>query len=800
MSIVKKKAIILPLVFVLAIIIGMMGSPEKVPAEEEGSTMNAASLPVLCASFEDGLINPLYGYTQEMNTAGLADSVYPFTDSLTMRVTLLDGAAKPKSVSYEVRDEQGSRLIERGSTDRFEGDGSDYRFGFSLQDLYEEECDYRLKFTVEMSDRQAFYYTRIRKVDEKTLAALTEYAESFHEAMFDKSAAAAYASKLEPNDQADKNTLAYADIHCSADQVSWGSSGAQPASAPWMTIQALHGDYGYFRFDYLVRADAGGAEPVTLCCRETMTLQKNKAAMYLLAYERHAAQLWSASEDTVSAKGFLLGVQEQENVQLLTAGSTTAFAVNGELYSYEAGEQKLTRVFSFRRNGEHELRSFRSDCDIRIMEVSENGDIEFAVSGYMNGGIREGMSGAVGYTWQAETGKLKEIMAAASDKAPEIVKADTGVLFIRGGGHFLYFCLDGQIIAMDISSGETAVLVDRNEFGSFARNEAGTAFAWQAGSDQTFPGSLHVMDLNTALNSDIEAEKGEFIRLLGYMREDLIIGRGKRTDEPVSDGEDGRFPMYALEILSDTLEPITGYSYPGLFLSGIEKDSEKIIVRRYARQADGAYLEKEDDVMLRSRSETKPQSDGVSSYTHEGLGRLIMIPVNKLPSYLRLETEIAAEVIRGPELSLPKADENTPDLFCAYGRGRLLKTTAALGEAIAEASADYGYVTDSRDGRIVWAWSVKQEKKELSAGAIRADLPRHVEISGASYRNLQYYLDAGIPVRWISQDLGERWIIGHEWQKGILYDPQTRKTERMAQEELEKAILRNDNFLWVYTD
>ncbi len=800
MSTAKKKAIILPLVFIAALVIGMMRAPEKAPAEEEGSTMNAASLPVLCASLGNRLIDPLYGYTEEMDAAGLMDSVYPFTDSLTMKVTLLGGTTRPKSVTYEIRDEQGERLIERGSAGVFEGSRSECSFSFSLQDLYEEETYYRLKFTVNMNDRSANYYTRIRKVDGETLTALTEYAAAFHDAQFDKSAAAAYSAKLEPNDQADRNTLAYVDIHCAVDQVSWGSSGAQPASSAWMTIQALHGDYGYFRFDYLAKADAGGAKPVTLCCRETMTLQKNKAAMYLLEYERHADQLWEAGEDTVSTRGFLLGMQEDGSVQAESSGDFTAFAVNGELYCYAAKEQKLTRVFSFRRNGEHELRSFRSDCSIRIMEVSADGNIEFAVSGYMNGGIREGMSGAVYYTWQASTGSLKENMAIASGKAPDIVKEDTAKLFVRGGGHFLYFCLDRQIVAMDISSGETAILVDRGEFGSLVLNEAGTAFAWQPGSEQALPGSIHVMDLETGTNTGLEAGEGEFIRTLGYIREDLIIGRGRKTDAPLDDGENGRYPLYSLEILDSSLENIVTYSYPGIFISGIEKDKEKIIVSRYALKADGIYLEEADDVLLRSDSETKPGQAGVSSYTHETLKRLTMIPMSKLPSYLRLTEEHTGTVIEGRKLVLPDTGGESPDVYYARGCGRLLGVFAVPGEAIAAASPDYGYVIDSRDAGLVWAWSVKKEGKELSPGAIRTDLQRHLDISGASYRNLQYFLDEGIPVRWISPDLGERWIIGYEWQKGILYDPVTQETERMAQEDLEKAVLRHDNYLWICTD
>lgn len=799
MSTGRRKAIILSAVFILAFAIGMMRAPEeRTRAEEEGSAMNAASLPVLCASFGDMLINPLYGYAEEMDAAALAESVYPFTDAFTMNVSLLDGGALPKSVSWEVRDEADGRLIERGNTASFGGSRSDLRFAFSLQDLYEDETDYRLRFAVETEDRTAFYYTRIRKVGQETLEALTDYAVKFHDAQFDKEAAAGYAAKLEPDDKADRGTLAYVDIHCSPDQVSWGDSGAKQASKTWMTIQALHGTYGYFRFDYLAEAGFGGAKPVTFRCRETMTLQKNGKSMYLLEYERHAGQLWEANEDTVSAKGFLFGIQEDGAAEAVTGGDITAFTVNGELYAYAPKEQKLTRVFSFRRRGEHELRTLRADCGIRVMSAGEDGGLEFVVSGYMNGGTREGMSGAVCFDWDPEEGVLEEIMAVASDKSPEMVKRDTATLFTRSG-HSLYFCLDRRIIAMDITSGETAVVVGSGEFGSLVQSSDRSAFAWQSGSDRAFPGAVHVLDLESGSNLTVPAGEDEFIRTLGYMREDLIIGRGKKNGKPLDDGAGGSWPMYALEILDRNLNSIMTYSYPDLYVSGIEKDSEKIIVRRYALGADGSYVAKPDDVLIRSDSESRSPGTAVSTYKHETLKRVSMLAMSKLPSYLRLTTEGNPVIREGRKPSLPEAGDGAAGYY-AYAGGNFLGSFETAGAAIAAASPDYGYVTRAAGGRLVWCWSVRKDKAELSPGTIRTDLKESLDLFGVTYRNLLYFLDKGIPVRWISPDRGELWIIGHEWQRAVVYDPASRETFRMPQEEIEPAILRNDNFLRAYTD
>ena len=801
MSTGRKKLIILSAVFLLAFAIGMMRAPEeRTQADEEGSAMTAASLPVLCTSFGDRLINPLYGYTEEMDAASFADSVFPFAESPEMTVTLLDGAAVPESVSWEIRDETGGRLIERGSTSAFRGSRSECSFSFPLQDLYEDETYYRLRFTVEMNGLTARYYTRIRKVSAENLEALTKYALAFHDAQFDKEAAAAYSAKLEPNDQADRGTLAYVDIHCSPDQLSWGDSGAEQSSKTWMTVQAVHGGYGYFRFDYLARAAFAGARPVTLRCRETMTLQKNRDAMYLLRYERHVNQLWEPGDDTVTAKGFLFGVQEASSVQSVSAGDVTAFAVNGDLYAYEAKARKLTRVFSFRRRSEHELRTLRSDCSIRIMSVDrENGEIEFAVSGYMNGGSREGTSGAACYTYKPAEGSLAESVTIASGRSPEMVKQDIGRLFVRGDGGFLYYCLDRQIIAMDPDSGETAVLVGRGEFDSFVQSDDKNAFAWQSGNDRDLPGSVHVMNLKKGKNLTVQAEKGGFIRTFGYIREDLIIGRGRLDAVPLDDGEGGVFPLNSLEILDEELETIMTYAYPGIYISGIGIDSEKITVRRYALTENGEYAAKADDILLRSDSETGTGASPVTSYKHETLKRALMLPMDRMPSFQRITEETSPVLHEGRRQSPADADDAFAGCY-AYGGGNCLGSFETAGGAITAAAADYGYVTDAQTGQLVWCWTARRERAEISPGAIRTDLPRSLDLCGINYRSLLYFLDAGIPVRWISPAGGERWIVGYGQQGAAVYDPAARQTSFVAQEELDETILRSDNYLRVFTD
>lgn len=59
------------------------------------------------------------------------------------------------------------------------------------------------------------------------------------------------------------------------------------------------------------------------------------------------------------------------------------------------GDGKVTQVFSFRKTENGDFRDSRVQHDIKIIRVSEEGDIDFVVYGYMNRGTHEGYQESV---------------------------------------------------------------------------------------------------------------------------------------------------------------------------------------------------------------------------------------------------------------------------------------------------------------------------------------------------------------------------------------------------------------------
>ena len=798
----RQKALILALVFIAALVIGMMGSPEGRAADRQGSAMSAASLPVMCFSYGERMINPICGSLNPNSDTVAGDSVYPFTESdLHLTVHLIDGAVRPQSAFYELRDENGSRLIERGTVNSFAGTREDRSFEIELRDLLEPDTYYRLILTLELPEGPVRYATRVIKLsDPETLPMLTAYAGDMHKAFFTREEGRAYAAKLETDARQDKDTLAYVNIRGSLYQVTWGDAQITPASESYLTISAIQGNYAYFRFDYLVRADVGDGLNADLKVSEAMTLQRDRKAVYLLTYERHAEQLWKLMENAILPSGLLLGVQEEENISQMKSknGQITAFAVSGLLYAYNAEAASLTKVFGFRNEGENELRTLLRDTAIKIMNVSDDGNIEFAVYGYFSGGKREGQTGIVYCFYDAETEEIEERMFLASDKQAGSLKKEVETLLMTGNDHFLYFCFDDQVFVMDFSSGETAMLVAREEIDSLIINETGTAFAWQSGADPAAPKVIRVVDLSAGASQSIEAPEGESIYTLGFIREDLILGLS-RDGVDVRPNGPGETPVYyALEIYSPKLEKLHRYEFENTRINGIEIDAEKVTIHRFLLQNE-RYRYADNDVMLRSDGSSSTVSP-FAAYKHPTLMRTQVLSLAKLPSYLRIAQNSIGMYRASNDLLLPDSGQTAKESLCylAYGKGRQLGIFDTAGEAIAAAGAGYGYVLRS-DGTLLWCWSVRKEKAEISPSETGL-IGFEENVSGASFRELYYYLNNGTPILWHSPEYGSRWIVGYEWQNAIIYDPVKGEIYREDQEVFAQMIERENNYLWIVTE
>ena len=197
-----KKTVIKGIAFVVIFVISLVVI-SMVANQGNGdmtAPMSAASLPTM-AIVEDGQeINQMYGYTMQMDTADMRESITPIKTARQINAVVHGYGTEIAGVSYELRSIDGSRLIENTElTGTQEGD--DLYLSFRLKDLMKEGEEYSLIFLVNLDEsRQVRYYTRVIQAD-YYLTEKLDFVTSFSDATFDAEVFAekGYAKKLEAN-------------------------------------------------------------------------------------------------------------------------------------------------------------------------------------------------------------------------------------------------------------------------------------------------------------------------------------------------------------------------------------------------------------------------------------------------------------------------------------------------------------------------------------------------------------------------------------------------------------------------
>ena len=195
-----KKTVIKGIAFVVIFVISLVVI-SMVANQGNGdmtAPMPAASLPTM-AIVEDGQeINQMYGYTMQMDTADMRESITPIKTARQINAVVHGYGTEIAGVSYELRSIDGSRLIENTElTGTQEGD--DLYLSFRLKDLMKEGEEYSLIFLVNLDEsRQVRYYTRVIQAD-YYLTEKLDFVTSFSDATFDAEVFAekGYAKKLE---------------------------------------------------------------------------------------------------------------------------------------------------------------------------------------------------------------------------------------------------------------------------------------------------------------------------------------------------------------------------------------------------------------------------------------------------------------------------------------------------------------------------------------------------------------------------------------------------------------------------
>lgn len=128
-----------------------------------------------------------------------------------------------------------------------------------------------------------------------------------------------------------------------------------------------------------------------------------------------------------SGKRILMGIGNDDVIQTLHSKNNRylAFVFNRDLWCYDQQDGKSVNIFSFRDGTDESGRSDYDQHNVQILDVADDGTVEFLVYGYMNRGNHEGNQGLGLYSYikdGAVTERFLQIHAVLMMKSVRILK------------------------------------------------------------------------------------------------------------------------------------------------------------------------------------------------------------------------------------------------------------------------------------------------------------------------------------------------------------------------------------------
>jgi len=712
------KILILVAVFA-AVVTGYMFITYEEPKTPETLIMGEATLPVVNFVVNKRDVNYTYGYTMEMNTSFMRDSLTIIGEDNVVDFKINRYENTIISIKYEVRSIDGSRLIEDNEIKEWNREDDLIDVSVKLSSLIQSETEYILIIKLATENSATInYYTRLLKLGSSDLLVHMEFVEFFSEATLNDDTAQEINKYREYDSSLPQNNLGYVDIYCTQDQLAWGNLKVERVTEPMMTIKEMYSVFGEYTMSYVVRATNDYDTYQYYNVTEYFRLRQGNTEMYVYSYERLVNQIFDANSQNISATRVNLGIDSDLQVEHLTSdnGSYVCFVKEGVLWCMNLKSNKAVSIFTFTSDNYANIRDNYKNHGIDIISVDSSGNVTFLVYGYMNKGEHEGKNGVSVYRYNASDNRVDELLFVQSDKAYSILKETAGRLAYLNEDNIVYIMLEDSIYTINLESNESMQLAKGLNEGNSCINEKNTIIAWHENGEENAAESIRIVNIVTGDDYVLTAGSNEYIKSLGFIGDDFIYGVAKRDDIIIDGAGYLTFPMYKMIIKIDSEKSSEEvYQKENIYVTHIEISNNMIMLERMTK-AEGVFVETTEDRYINGNYTQSVLAEISTIVTDLKKTELILEFAYTITSDNKLKVSYPKEVVFGgvEGLSL-RGSAAEAGKYYVYARGRMYGRYNYAYEAIDVANNMYGIVIDHTGG---FAWGRILRANVVSLGDI----------------------------------------------------------------------------------
>lgn len=760
---VKKKlqeAGILTGVFIIAVIVFSYVTNKS--NDNMTVDIGTAAYPQISFAYNGYAINSVPGYAQEMDIPSIRDTITPVIGKKTaVEIKAYDN--KIQKLMYQVYSLDGEKQI---MEKEIENPDKNVPLDLSRGNMTREEKVLKVTLTLE-DGKDIYFYTRIKSAENASMRECLDYVKNFHEGALAKTDGAGVGKAIEPNEEGDNSSFSHVTIHSDYDHVSYGGLEPQVEGDERWSVKEMNDTTSSVQIEFQVSCKGEENETDLYKVKEFFRIRhdKKEKKTYLLDYDRTMEQSFDPTKKVLSEKGVLLGVTDHD-VQYMTNkdGTIVSFVQADELWNYNKETDEVSLVFSFASAENTDSRNMTSQHEIRLLDSDDNGNITFAVYGYMNRGEHEGEVGVAIYYYNMEASSVEEKVFIPTDTSYANTVNELGrFVYYSVEREILYVLLDGIFYETDVKKDRTKELMPKLEEEQYVVSEDGRLMACKMTGEEGADGKIMVMDFATGKQRMVEAAGGENIYPLGFVKNDFVYGAAREEDKGQTISGESIIPMYRVEIQNSKNEVVKTYEQKNIYIMDAEFEENRVILKCAVKEKKTYTIIGEE--YISNNEEVKESNIYPESYTTELKKRQIRLTYDngisdKEPKVLKPKQVLFENPI---EVTFDKTEKENK--YYAYGHGKLLGDYDTVGEAVLAADEFGGIVTD-KNQRYIWERGnrdlvyksrsvetiAKRFAKQLKAGEAPKKIKEeyrdgeYLDLTGCKAEQLAYIINQGRPV------------------------------------------------------
>ena len=812
-----RNIVIRVFVFIAVYVLAVMISSRLINqyAPDTATQMPSSTFPLVYMQQNGINFNCLHGYNHEMDVSQMRYSITPLSEKREIKICIQTFGASVDSVSYEVVTIDGTQSLENTKVVRLEEDGDYITSTLTLGDGMYMNREYVLKLQVTTGGRNIYYYTHVLLADGLHTADYLNFAAGFWDKCINKTDLDTVGAAVEPDDTTDtEGTLAHMDIHDSVKQLTWDDLNPQIYYKPTPRLTEINENTATMTLDYRISATAENGSTEVYNVHEYYRLRFTDSRVFLLNFERTTDQIFNPESNVVTAdEGILLGITGK-NVDYMTDEKTKviAFIQENVLWTYRRSSGIFTRVFGFPQQADMDERDFYKENTLRIMKVTSEGDVTFAVSGYMNRGAHEGDNGIGVYYFDAGSSLITELCFLRTAENTERVQMDTEeCLYMTQDSKTVYILQGGMLQRVDLTAGTVETVASGVNNDCCRGSVSGRYFAWLKEGLMYESGTIEYIDFETGEIREVSGGENEYLRPLTYMKEDLVYGVAKGNDVAATHGGNGTFPMYRLNFMDGGGNTIKTYEPNGLYVVKVEQSDNLLNLKRVAWNGETFADATPDQIVSTDTSEDVNLGLATKKESRRQTVVLLRVGSSLADTTVTIgNSKIAAG--RGSMVEMPQNPE-PEDLFYVYASGGLDALCTYPNDAIVKADELFGVVVDHNQD-YVWVRGDKDNEHEIELSDVPAIFTagtldteeleeglgkKVVDLTGCTLDEVLYFVAHDKPVL-VNTREGIKCIVGYDEYNTYLLNPGEEEWYYYGIQDSTDLFRASGNEFYSYTD